>query len=108
MDVGSELRDARERRRFSIDDLSRRLKIKPSILSAIDANDAAHLPGGIFTRAFVKQYAREVGLDSANVVQRYEAQFEPAPIPAAIADMAPIEIDDDVRDEDGAPDSLRL
>lgn len=87
MDVGAELRDARERRKFSIEDLSHRTKITSKILRAIDNNDAAHLPGGIFTRAFVKTYAREVGLDPIDIVRRYELQFEPpeplvaAPLP---------------------------
>jgi len=82
MDVGSELRDARERRRLSIEDLSHVTKITPTILRAIDNNDSAHLPGGIFTRAFVRAYAREVGLDPAGIVQRYESQFEPEPVAA--------------------------
>jgi hypothetical protein len=34
------------------------------------------LPGGIFTRAFLRTYAREVGLDAEETVTRYLAQFE--------------------------------
>lgn len=77
MDVGGELRQAREQRGLSLDELSRLTKISATALGAIDANDIAHLPGGIFTRGFVKAYAREVGLDPADVARRYAAQFEP-------------------------------
>jgi cytoskeleton protein RodZ len=101
MDVGSELRSARERRLLSIEDLSRRTKIKATILSAIDRNDVAHLPGGIFTRAFVKQYASEVGLDPSDIVPRFEAQFMPEPVvaPASAAEPTRIDIHDVVRDD---------
>src|SRR5207245_8599281 len=36
-----------------------------------------HLPAPVFTRAFVKSYAREVGLDPAEMASRYLAQFDP-------------------------------
>lgn len=108
MDVGSELRDARERRRLSIDDLARRTKIKASTLSAIDRNDPAHLPGGIFTRAFVKQYAHEVGLDPVDIVERYEAQFAPEPAPEVSSPEQRFVVDAARSADDGGSDSLRL
>jgi cytoskeleton protein RodZ len=99
MDVGLELRQARERRGISLQQLSHATKISPRVLQAIDAGDEDRLPAPVFTRAFVKTYAVEVGLDPNETLQRYleqfvkplssdaagEAQREPESSPAALA-----------------------
>jgi cytoskeletal protein RodZ len=59
----SELRRARERLGLSLRDIADRTKIRTTILGAIENNDVDHLPPPIFTRGFVKAYAREVSLD---------------------------------------------
>lgn len=59
----SELRHVRERLGLSLPDIADRTKIRTSILGAIERNEIERLPPPIFTRAFVKAYAREVGLD---------------------------------------------
>ncbi len=79
MDVGAALREAREQRRLSLDQLSRTTKISVATLRAIESNEIHKLPGGIFTRGFLRAYAHEVGLDVEDTVKRYLAQFEPRP-----------------------------
>ena len=76
MDVGLELRQARERRGISLQQLSNTTKISSRVLQAIDADDEGRLPAPVFTRAFVKTYAVEVGLDPDDTMRRYLAQFE--------------------------------
>jgi cytoskeletal protein RodZ len=44
-------------------------------LEALERNEVNHLPGGIFTRAFVRAYALEVGLDPEQTVQDFLAHF---------------------------------
>lgn len=44
-------------------------------LEALERNDVLRLPGGIFTRAFVRAYAVEVGLDPEQTVQDFLAHF---------------------------------
>jgi cytoskeletal protein RodZ len=83
MDVGAMLRDARERRGLSLDELSRRTKISVTILGAIENNRMEKLPGGIFTRGFLSAYAHEVGLDPKDTVRRYLGQFEPVTVELA-------------------------
>jgi cytoskeleton protein RodZ len=92
MDVGQELRVARERQGVTLQQLSAATKISPRVLQAIEAADEARLPARVFTRSFVKSYAEEVGLDPAATVALYMAQFEPqeeaeadAPQHAAVA-----------------------
>jgi transcriptional regulator with XRE-family HTH domain len=82
-DVGEQLRRAREEKGLSIQELSKITKISPPVLRAIEANDEGHLPGGIFTRSFVRAYAKEVGLDADAIVPAYVGQFESQPeVPA--------------------------
>jgi cytoskeletal protein RodZ len=44
-------------------------------LEALERNDIARLPGGIFSRGFVRSYALEVGLDPEIVIQAFMGQF---------------------------------
>lgn len=57
------LREARERRGLSLEEIATTTKISVSALDALERYDASSLPGGIFTRAFVRSYATEVGVD---------------------------------------------
>lgn len=74
-DFGSKLRDARERRGISLRQIANATKISPAALEALERNDLSRLPGGIFSRAFVRSYAIEVGLEPDAAVQEFLAQF---------------------------------
>jgi transcriptional regulator with XRE-family HTH domain len=73
--VGGMLRAARERRGLSLRQLSNNTKIAMITLEALERNDMARLPGGIFSRGFVRSYAIEVGLDPEIVIQAFMGQF---------------------------------
>ena len=49
-------------------------KISVGALEALEETDVAQLPGGIFTRAFVRSYAAEVGLDPEETMRAFMAQ----------------------------------
>ena len=88
MDVGLELRQARERRGISLQQISNTTKISLRVLQAIEAADELRLPAKVFTRSFVKTYAMQVGLDPADTARRYLEQLEPPPAPSQIPDTA--------------------
>ena len=69
----TELRHARERLGLSLRDVADRTRIRMAILEAIENHDVDRLPPPIFTRGFVKAYAREVGLDPQAAAARYAA-----------------------------------
>ena len=46
-----------------------------SALEALERNDASGLPGGIFSRAFVRSFADEVGLDPDTAVEEFLEEF---------------------------------
>ena len=79
-DVGARLREAREARGMELRDIAATTKISIGALEAIEQNDFDPLPGGIFTRAFVRAYASEVGLDPEQTTRDFMAQ---APVDAA-------------------------
>ena len=72
---GGRLREARERRGVSLRQIANATKISVGVLEALERNDIARLPGGIFGRAFVRSYAMEVGLDPEAIIQDFVAQF---------------------------------
>jgi cytoskeleton protein RodZ len=106
MDVGETLRIAREQQGLSLDVISQRTKIGTEKLRAIEENDIQRLPSGIFLRGFVRAYAREVGLDVEDTVNRYIAQFESEAsiveddAPYALAEETPAEISETQRIEE--------
>ena len=106
MDVGETLRMAREQQGLSLDVISQRTKIGTEKLRAIEENDIQRLPSGIFLRGFVRAYAREVGLDVEDTVNRYIAQFESQAsiveddTPYALAEDTPAEVSETQRIEE--------
>lgn len=74
-DFGRKLRDARERRGLSLRQISNSTKISMLTLEALERNDIARLPGGIFGRGVVRSYALEVGLDPESTIEEFMGQF---------------------------------
>jgi cytoskeletal protein RodZ len=72
---GGKLRDARERRGVSLRQIANATKISVAALDALERNDISRLPGGIFSRAFVRSYAIEVGLDPEATIHEFITQF---------------------------------
>jgi cytoskeleton protein RodZ len=74
-DFGRKLREARERRGLSLRQIASATKISLLTLEALERNDIARLPGGIFSRGVVRSYALEVGLDPETTIQEFMGQF---------------------------------
>jgi transcriptional regulator with XRE-family HTH domain len=72
---GASLREARERKGVSLRQIAAATKISVAALESLERNDFSKLPGGIFSRAFVRSYAAEVGLDPDETVQRFQHEY---------------------------------
>ena len=72
---GKLLLDARTARGMTLLEVSASTKISVSRLQAIERDDIKSLPGGIFTRGFVRSYAEVVGLDPQAILEEFEARF---------------------------------
>jgi cytoskeleton protein RodZ len=68
---GEELRREREIRGISLKEIADATKISRRFLEAIERNDHPTLPAPVFTRGFVREYARYVGLNAEDMVNRY-------------------------------------
>ena len=75
IDFGTKMKRAREARGVSLRQIATATKISVSALEALERNDISRLPGGIFSRAFVRSYAIQVGLDPEDTVRDFLTQF---------------------------------
>ena len=78
MNVGAELREARQRAGLSREDVSQRTKIQLAKIDALEANAFERLPEGIYLHGLIRAYATEVGLDGSEVVARFQRHNEAA------------------------------
>ncbi len=85
--VGARLRAAREARQVSLRQIAATTKISVGALEALEQTDLSRLPGGIFTRAFVRSYATEVGLDPEETMRDFTVEVDEAQVSeSALAD----------------------
>lgn len=93
-DFGTQLKQARENRGISLRQIATSTKISVVALEALERGDFSRLPGGIFSRAFVRSYALEVGLNPDEVVAQFLVELGAA-APAEDDTPRPDVTDDD-------------
>jgi cytoskeleton protein RodZ len=101
-DIGSTLRDARMRNKIDLGDIEADTKIRVRYLRALENEDWDVLPGGAYTRSFIRTYANYLGLDGERLADDYRRLVEdplaagyprgepPAPPAAGTQSRAPI------------------
>lgn len=67
--VGKKLREARTRRKLTLDEVETATKIRGRYLQALENEDWDQLPGDTYTRAFIRTYGRLVGLDGDRLAE---------------------------------------
>jgi transcriptional regulator with XRE-family HTH domain len=89
--IGEALRQAREAAGLTLAQVAERTKVRPGILSEIEADDHDKLPALTYSLGFVKAYARTVGLDPAEAAERYRVESQKGdPVPTMV-DLLPLE-----------------
>jgi cytoskeletal protein RodZ len=68
---GENLRREREMRGVTLQEISASTKISVRFLQALENEDFGQVPGGIFTRSFIRAYAKYLGLDEEHVLAEY-------------------------------------
>ncbi len=66
--TGSLLRELREQRGVSLEDVARSTRINPRFLEALEADDLAALPAGPFAKGFIRAYCEALGASSDAVL----------------------------------------
>jgi cytoskeleton protein RodZ len=74
--LGQELKRLREERGVSLHEIASSTHIGVRFLQSIESDDYSILPGGVFNRAFVRKFAKQVGYDEEQAVKLYEDQLE--------------------------------
>jgi cytoskeleton protein RodZ len=74
---GENLRREREMRGVALEEISAATKISVRFLNCLEMEDFDKLPGGIFTRSFIRTYARYLGLDEDRVLAEYQLIAKP-------------------------------
>jgi len=64
----------RKRGGLTLEQIAESTKISLRFLRAIESEDYAKLPGGIFTRSYIRQYAAAIGFDEEELLGRYHEQ----------------------------------
>ncbi len=91
--VGEQLRGAREVKGVDLHRVERDTKIRIKYLEALESGDFGDLPGEVYTRGFLRNYATYLGLDADDIVDewRHEAG-EPEPLRPKLAGPQPMMI----------------
>lgn len=71
-ELGKRLKEAREAKNISLDELQNMTKIQKRYLIGIEEGNYAIMPGNFYVRAFIKQYAEAVGLDPDEIFEEYK------------------------------------
>src|SRR3954447_12040612 len=101
--VGSILREARNRRKVELSEVEAATRIRFRYLRAIEDEEWDVLPGGVYTRGFIRTYASFLGLDGDRLVSDYRESVEPWHRSAEAAQLQP-----GSGDASGGPRSLAL
>lgn len=92
LDVGTGCiaeKKSREQKGFSLDDIQDLTKIQKRYLEAIEEGNYKVLPGNFYVRAFIKNYAEAVGLNTEEMLELFNKEVpsvtvEPTPEPVMI------------------------
>jgi cytoskeletal protein RodZ len=74
-ELGTRLKQARQDKGVSLNDIAADTKIAVPTLESLERSDFGKLPGGIFSRAFVRAYAIAVGVDPEAAVNDFLAEY---------------------------------
>lgn len=74
-EIGSSLREARERQGRSFPDLERKTQIRSRYLMALEEENFDAMPALAYTRGFLRVYADELGLDGQLYVDEFNSRF---------------------------------
>ena len=102
MSFGARMRQERERRNISIAKIAESTKILGALLEGLENDDVSRWPTGFYRRAFLRAYAKAIGVDVEATLKEFLERFpdpeeKPQPLEKAAA-----------RHDASAPPAMRL
>jgi len=82
MKPGARLRQAREQKNISVQQVADKLYLDAGIISSLESDDYDSLPSPIFIRGYLRSYAKFLDLPAESIVEAYEliGQQQPPPL----------------------------
>jgi cytoskeletal protein RodZ len=69
----------RQEKGLSLEEIARSTSISLRFLQAIENEDFAELPSGVYSTSYIRQYATAIAYDPSAVLERYREQMKPEP-----------------------------
>lgn len=76
-EIGEYLRQVRTEKNISLNDIQEATKIRKHYLEAIENGDFEAIPGEVYRKGFLVNYANAIGLDGQEILARYNQAKQP-------------------------------
>ena len=96
--IGDILRKEREKQRMTVEDIENGTSIRASYIEAIESGEYDKMPGRVYAKGFIKNYANFLKLNGDEIVKQFVAEVSPA--------VEPVEIE--VEKDDGKKQSFSV
>lgn len=73
--LGAYLQRERQKKQLTIQEVAETTRIPPESLQALESGNKSLLPVSVFTRGFVKIYADHLGLNQAEILERFSNEW---------------------------------
>lgn len=84
--VGQVLKEERERKFYTLDEIEKSTKIRKELLEALEAGQYFKLPPPTFVQGFIKNYGRFLGLNTDKLLAIFRREFSEGAHPPRILD----------------------
>lgn len=75
--IGNILKKARERKRLTMGNVTKNIKIHQKYISALEKDDYSVFSGKVHSKGFLRIYAEYLGLDSKELLALWRREYEP-------------------------------
>jgi Helix-turn-helix domain len=83
------LASVRERIGITLEEITQSTHLAPHYLQAIEAEEFAKLPSGVYATSYIRQYARAIGYSETALLDHYHARRPQEPPPIDVAQPRP-------------------
>jgi Helix-turn-helix domain len=83
------LASVRERIGITLEEIAQSTRIAPDYLRAIEAEEFAKLPAGVYATSYIRQYARAIGYSETALLDQYHARTDEQPLPIDASQHGP-------------------
>ena len=98
--IGDILRKERERQRMTIQEIEDGTSIRASYIEAIESGEYDKMPGRVYAKGFIKNYANFLGLNGEEIVKQFMTEVSP---PAEVVEQTK-----DVKPSESKPKSFSV